>query len=42
MGVTRSEWGGVFWACVLMMITVSCLYGAVRAGRDKEEYFCCE
>lgn len=42
MGVTRSEWGGVFWACVLMMITVACLYGAVRAGRDKEEYFCCE
>ena len=42
MGVTRSEWGGVFWACVLMLITVSCLYGAVRAGRDKEEYFCCE
>lgn len=42
MGVTRSEWGGVFWACVLMMITVACLYAAVRAGRDKEEYFCCE
>lgn len=42
MGVTRSEWGGVFWACVLMMITIACLYGAVRAGRDKNEYFCCE
>lgn len=42
MGVTRSEWGGVFWACVLMMITVACLYAAVRAGKDKEEYFCCE
>lgn len=42
LGVTRSEWGGVFWACVLMMITVSCLYGAVRAGREKDEYFCCE
>ena len=42
MGITRSEWGGVFWACVLMMITVACLYGAVRAGREKDEYFCCE
>lgn len=42
LGVTHSEWGGVFWACVLMMITVSCLYGAVRAGREKDEYFCCE
>jgi len=42
MGVTRSEWGGVFWACVLMMITVACLYGAVRAGKEKDDYFCCE
>jgi len=42
MGVTRSEWGGVFWACVLMTITVACLYGAVRAGKEKDEYYCYE
>ena len=42
LGIAREDWGGVFWACVLMMITVGCLYGAVRAGSDKDEYFCCE
>ena len=42
LGLTREDWSGVFWAAVLMVITVSCLYGAVRAGSDKEDYFCCE
>lgn len=42
LGVARDDWGGIFWACVLMMITVGCLYGAVRAGSSKDEYFCCE
>lgn len=42
LGLTREDWSGVFWAAVLMVITVSCLYGAVRAGGDKEDYYCCE
>lgn len=42
LGIAREDWGGVFWACVLMMITVGCLYGAVRAGGDKEDFYCCE
>lgn len=42
LGLSKDDWGSVFWACVLMMITVGCLYGAVRAGRDKDDYCCCE
>lgn len=41
MGIAHEDWNAIFWACVLMMITVSCLYAAVNAGTAKDEY-CCE
>jgi len=42
LGMTGEDWSGVFWAAVLMLITVGCLYGAVRASSDKDDYYCCE
>ena len=42
LGMTGKDWNGVFWAAVLMLITVSCLYGAVRASCEREEEYCCE
>lgn len=40
LGVSRDDWSAIFWACLLMMITVSCLYAAVSAGSAKETYSC--
>lgn len=34
LGITRDEWGGIFWAAVLLVVTVSCLYAAVRSSDD--------
>ncbi|MGN0772647.1 MAG: hypothetical protein ACI4MP_02515 [Candidatus Ventricola sp.] len=41
LGLSRADWNGVFWASVLLLVTVICLYAAVRR-ESKEEDFCCE
>ena len=41
LGMSRADWNGVFWAGVLLMVTVICLYAAVRR-ENREEDFCCE
>ena len=41
LGMSRADWNGVFWASVLLVVTVLCLYAAVRR-ESKEEDFCCE
>ncbi|MGN0776396.1 MAG: hypothetical protein ACI4MM_06920 [Candidatus Ventricola sp.] len=41
LGMTRADWNGVFWASVLLLVTVICLYAAVRR-ENKEDDFCCE
>ena len=41
LGMSRADWNGVFWASVLLLVTVICLYAAVRR-ESKEEDFCCE
>ena len=38
MGITMDEWGGIFWATLLLVVTVACLYAAIRVGDDKDEY----
>ena len=38
MGITRDEWGGIFWAAVLLVVTVTCLYAAVKADSDETDY----
>lgn len=40
MGITADEWGGIFWAGLLLIVTVCCLYAAVRVDSGKEEYSC--
>lgn len=41
LGISKDEWSGVFWATVLLLAAVACLYAAAR--RDaKTEDFCCE
>ena len=41
MGIDRDDWNGVFWAALLLVITVGCLCAAVRSDK-REEDFCCE
>ena len=41
LGMSRADWNGVFWASVLLLVTVICLYAAVRR-ENKEDDFCCE
>ena len=41
LGVEKEDWSGVFWASVLLMITIAGLCAAVRGERSREE-FCCE
>lgn len=40
MGLSRDEWSGVFWASVLLMVTVVCLYAAVRSDSRREDCCC--
>lgn len=40
MGITTDEWSGIFWAGLLLIVTVCCLYAAVRVDSGKEEYSC--
>ena len=37
LGITKEEWGGIFWAAVLLVITVSCLYAAVKIASDDDD-----
>lgn len=41
LGMSRADWTGVFWASALLLITVLCLYAAVRKD-SKDTDFCCE
>lgn len=38
LGLTRADWNGVFWAGVLLLITMVCLYAAVKKEKREEEY----
>ena len=41
LGIAKEEWNGLFWASVLLLAAVGCLYAAAK--RDaKVEDFCCE
>ena len=40
LGITQEDWGGIFWASLLLLVTVICLYAAVRSDHDKEDYCC--
>lgn len=41
MGISEAEWNGIFWASLLLLIMVVCLFAAVRSERKKED-FCCD
>ena len=38
LGLTRADWNGVFWAGVLMLLTLICLYAAVKKDKREEDY----
>lgn len=38
MGLSDSEWNGILLAALLMLVTICCLYSALRS--DKEEEYC--
>ncbi|MBQ7885917.1 MAG: hypothetical protein IJ313_03385 [Clostridia bacterium] len=38
LGLTRADWNGVFWAGVLLLITVVCLWAAVKKEKREEDY----
>ena len=39
LGITMDEWGGIFWATLLLVVTVACLYAAVRVDKDDDYCF---
>jgi len=41
LGISKDEWSGLFWASVLMLAAVACLYAAARRDSRAED-FCCE
>jgi len=41
LGISADEWNGLFWASVLMLAAVACLYAAARRDSRTED-FCCE
>lgn len=41
MGISGDDWNGVFWAALLLMITVACLCAAVKNDKRQED-FCCD
>lgn len=41
LGISAGEWSGLFWASVLMLAAIACLYAAARRD-SKAEDFCCE
>ena len=38
MGIAADDWNGVFWASVLLLITIACLCAAVRKEKREEDY----
>lgn len=40
MGIVKEDWNGLFWASMLLLVTISLLYAAVKS--DDKEDFCCE
>lgn len=40
LGISGEDWGGIFWATLLLLVTVACLYGAIHSEHDKEDYCC--
>jgi len=38
LGLTRADWNGVFWAGVLLLVTVACLYAAMKRDKREEDY----
>ena len=38
MGIAADDWNGVFWASVLLLITIACLCAAVRKDKREEDY----
>lgn len=40
LGVNKEEWSGIFWAGILLIVTVVALYSAVHSHRDEEDYCC--
>lgn len=38
LGLTRADWNGVFWAGVLLLVTMICLYAAVKKEKREEDY----
>lgn len=41
LGIPWKDWNGLFWAGLLLMVTISLLYAAVRSDHQDED-FCCE
>ena len=41
LGISKDEWSGLFWASVLMLAAIACLYAAARRDSRAED-FCCE
>lgn len=39
LGLTKDEWMGIFWAGLLLVVTVSCLFAAFNS-EDKREKYC--
>lgn len=42
LGLTRDEWNGIFWAGLLLTVTVACLCAAVHADNKREDYYPCD
>lgn len=38
LGLTRADWNGVFWAGVLLLVTLICLYAAVKKEKNEADY----
>lgn len=38
LGLTRADWNGVFWAGVMLLVTLVCLYAAVKKDKREEDY----
>ena len=38
LGLTRADWNGVFWAGVLLLVAMVCLYAAVKKEKREEDY----
>ena len=37
LGVSKEEWSGIFWAGMLLMLAVCCLFAAARRDSRQED-----